>query len=39
MKLEIDEALKKDLGYNTFMSNFAAHSVTMSEVKDLVKGV
>jgi hypothetical protein len=29
MKAEIDEALKKDLGYNSFMSNFAAHSISL----------
>jgi hypothetical protein len=28
-----------DLGYSSFMSNFAAHSVTLGEVKDLIKGV
>jgi acyl-CoA reductase-like NAD-dependent aldehyde dehydrogenase len=35
MKDEIDEALNKDLGYNKFMSNFAAHSVTLGEIYDL----
>ena len=30
---EFDEALKKDLGYNQFMSNFLAHSITLGEIK------
>ncbi len=28
MKPVIDQALNKDLGFNTFMSNFTAHSIT-----------
>lgn len=32
---EIDHALKEDLGYNTFMSNFVAHNAALTEVKDL----
>ena len=30
MQPEIDEALKHDCGYNPFMSNFAAHNITMT---------
>ena len=30
MQSEFDEALKHDCGYNPFMSNFAAHNVTMT---------
>jgi hypothetical protein len=29
-KPQIDEALKYDLGYSPFLSNFAAHSVTLN---------
>lgn len=32
---EIDEALKHDCGYNPFMSNFVAHNITLTEVRDL----
>jgi hypothetical protein len=36
---EIDQALNKDLGYNTFMCNFGAHAITMTEVKDIRKNL
>ena len=36
-KPEIEEALHKDLGYSSFLSNFAAHSVTLGEIDDLLK--
>ena len=39
MKPEIDQALNKDLGYNSFMCNFGAHSITMTEVKDIRKNL
>lgn len=29
LKPEFEAALKADLGYNSFLSNFAAHSVTL----------
>jgi hypothetical protein len=29
--------MKEDLGYNSFLSNFAAHSVSMGEVQDLLE--
>jgi hypothetical protein len=29
-KPQIDEALRQDLGYSPFLSNFAAHSVTLA---------
>ena len=32
---DIDQALKEDLGYNAFMSNFVAHNAALTEVKDL----
>lgn len=31
-KPQIEEALKQDLGYSPFLSNFVAHSVTLGEV-------
>lgn len=37
LKPEIEEALQKDLGYSSFLSNFAAHSVTLGEIEDLLK--
>jgi len=36
-KPEIEEALHKDLGYSSFLSNFAAHSVTLGEIDNLIK--
>ena len=36
LKPQFDEALTHDLGLNTFMSNFSAHSVTLGEIKDLL---
>jgi hypothetical protein len=36
LRPQIDEALKQDLGYSPFLSNFAAHSLTLNEVKDLL---
>jgi hypothetical protein len=36
LKPEIEEALQKDLGYSSFLSNFAAHSVTLGEIEDLL---
>ena len=36
---EFNEALKKDLGHNEFMANFASHSLTKAEIKDLIDGV
>lgn len=39
LKPEFDEALKKDLGMNPFMSNFLAHAVSLSEIKDCIDGV
>jgi hypothetical protein len=30
MRPEFDEAYKKDLGLNTFMTNFLAHGITIS---------
>ena len=39
MKPEIDQALNKDLGYNSFMCNFGAHAITMNEVKDIRKSL
>ena len=39
MKPEIDQALNKDLGHNPFMCNFGAHSITISEIKDLRKNL
>jgi hypothetical protein len=37
LKPEFEAALKEDLGYNAFLSNFAAHSVSIAEVKDLLE--
>lgn len=36
MKPEFEEALKYDLGYNSFLSNFAAHAVSVGEIQDLL---
>ena len=38
-KPQFDEALKQDLGYNPFLSNFAAHSITLGEIKDLLSNL
>ncbi len=35
MKPQIEQALKLDLGYNQFTSNFLAHAVTLGEIKDV----
>lgn len=29
--------MKEDLGYNSFLSNFAAHSISLGEVHDLLE--
>jgi hypothetical protein len=36
LKPEFDAALKADLGYNSYLSNFAAHSVTLGEISDII---
>lgn len=36
---QFSEALKIDLGHNEFMANFASHSLTKAEIKDLIDGV
>lgn len=39
LQSEFDEALKHDNGYNPFMSNFVAHSITLSEITDLLNNI
>ena len=39
LQSDFDEALKHDNGYNPFMSNFVAHSITLSEITDLLNNI
>lgn len=39
LKPEFDEAIKKDLGMNAFMSNFLSHGVTMPELKHMYENL
>lgn len=39
MQPDFDEALKKDLGLNSFMSNFLSHGLIKAEVSDLLNNL